>query len=463
MRLPRGIWMLRARVRSTWIGIVYWVQLRLGLVKTFDKMTKNDKMELLIKLQAALDEFKRNKERWLGSSRGGMMCAEKMKILYISGAISSSTVNGMHRNIAKARECAIKYWREGYATICPATNTAFMDGIFGEDYEENWAGFLAGDLRIIEVVDVVVMMPKWKDSRGAVAEHDKAMKLNKEIIYEVDPEALKVSLGALVDEVTDDNLHDEMPNPEDLCGTTDCMIGAPSDVECASEYAPPPCWCGKELETHGIGDFHDDERPSTISLACPVHGQDYERPMGIGISGKARSGKDRFCKELLKVLGDGWHREALADRVKLEWAGENHPTVYAEKGSIETLEWANNQKNDPGVREQWIKKGMARREVDPGYWLKKLPCLPNAIVTDCRFLNEVDFLKERGFFMVRIEATEATRLARGCGNLDDASECELDDSGTKWDLVVYNDGDIAALENSARIVAKTIQGEEDGR
>ncbi len=371
------------------------------------------------------------------------MCAEKMKILYISGAISASTANGMWNNIQRGRECAIKYWREGFAVICPMTGTAFFDGIFGEDYEENWASFLAGDLRIIEVVDVVVMMPKWKDSRGAVAEHDKAMKLNKEIIYEVDPEALKVSLGALVDEATDDNLHDEMPEG--------VLIGDVIRV----------CWCGKDLTICGMPDFPNNEEACTLHYECPVHAQRCVRPMGIALSAKARGGKDRFCEELLKVLGDGWHREALADEVKLEWAGSNHPSVFAEKGPIGTLEWANNQKDDPGVRGQWIEKGMARREVDPDYWLKKLPCLPNAIVTDCRFLNEVEFLRERGFFMVRIEATEATRLARGCGNLDDASECELDDSGTKWDLVVYNDGDIAALENSARIVAKTIQGEED--
>jgi len=104
-----------------------------------------------------------------------------MQVAYISGPYRAKTVSGVLRNIIKAREVAIKYWKLGYAVICPHTNTAFMDG---EAPDEVW---LEGDKEIIRRLtpeDAIVMMIGWEDSEGAKAELELAKELGLKIIYE---------------------------------------------------------------------------------------------------------------------------------------------------------------------------------------------------------------------------------------------------------------------------------------
>ena len=101
-----------------------------------------------------------------------------MEVVYISGAYRSDTKNGVYENIQKARKVALKYWKLGYAVICPHMNTAFMDGACSDD---TW---LNGDLELLRRSDIVVMMPGWQDSAGAKEEHSLVMGLDKMIIYE---------------------------------------------------------------------------------------------------------------------------------------------------------------------------------------------------------------------------------------------------------------------------------------
>jgi len=102
-----------------------------------------------------------------------------MKLIYIIGPYRSKEgVHGMVQNIRRAEEVALKYWKLGYAVICPHTNTAFMDGIGTDDM------FLIGDHEIIRRVDVAVVMKGWEESKGSVVEVELCKKLNKEIIYE---------------------------------------------------------------------------------------------------------------------------------------------------------------------------------------------------------------------------------------------------------------------------------------
>lgn len=101
-----------------------------------------------------------------------------MKIAYISGPYRSGTVNGIYENIQKARAIALKYWRLGYAVICPHINTAFMDGENDSDM------FLAGDIEILKRCDIIVMMPGWGKSEGAIEEYKEAVNCDLEIIEE---------------------------------------------------------------------------------------------------------------------------------------------------------------------------------------------------------------------------------------------------------------------------------------
>ena len=81
-----------------------------------------------------------------------------MKIVYISGPYRAKTVWGVKQDIRHAEEYAVKYWKLGYAVICPHMNTAHLDGVVSEDF------FLKGDLEILVRCDICVMIPGWQTS-----------------------------------------------------------------------------------------------------------------------------------------------------------------------------------------------------------------------------------------------------------------------------------------------------------
>jgi hypothetical protein len=101
-----------------------------------------------------------------------------MKVVYISGAYRASSQNEVFENIMRARAAAVKLWNQGYAVICPHTNSIFMDGVNTD------TTFLEGDLELLKRCDCIYMLKGWYRSQGATAELELAKKLNMEIIYE---------------------------------------------------------------------------------------------------------------------------------------------------------------------------------------------------------------------------------------------------------------------------------------
>lgn len=101
-----------------------------------------------------------------------------MKVAYIAGPYRAKNGRTVLENVRAAEQVAIRYWRKGYAVICPHKNTEFFDGLAPD---EVW---LLGDLEIVKRVDVVVAMANYLESHGAVTEVELAKSLGKEIIYE---------------------------------------------------------------------------------------------------------------------------------------------------------------------------------------------------------------------------------------------------------------------------------------
>lgn len=101
-----------------------------------------------------------------------------MKVAYIAGPYRAKSLRGVIDNIRAAEKVAMKYWNLGYAVICPHMNCALFDGTAPD---EVW---LEGDKELLRRSDVIVMLPTWRKSSGARAEHDLAKELSKEIIYE---------------------------------------------------------------------------------------------------------------------------------------------------------------------------------------------------------------------------------------------------------------------------------------
>ena len=83
-----------------------------------------------------------------------------MKLSYIAGPYRSDTINGIVQNIRNAEKVAIKYWRLGYAVICPHKNTALFDGLLPDHV------WLEGDIEIIHDVNftvITVVVPKVEE------------------------------------------------------------------------------------------------------------------------------------------------------------------------------------------------------------------------------------------------------------------------------------------------------------
>jgi len=101
-----------------------------------------------------------------------------MKVAYIAGPYRADTPSGIVENIRKAEAVAIKYWKLGYAVICPHRNTALFDGLCPD---ETW---LKGDIEILKRCDVIVMMKTWKHSSGALDELAEAVEAGLKVIYD---------------------------------------------------------------------------------------------------------------------------------------------------------------------------------------------------------------------------------------------------------------------------------------
>jgi len=82
-------------------------------------------------------------------------------------------------NIIHARSAALKLWNEGWAVICPHTNSMFMGSLLGGDEK-----FIEGDLEIVKRCDTIYMLSGWEGSMGARRELAEARKHGLEILWE---------------------------------------------------------------------------------------------------------------------------------------------------------------------------------------------------------------------------------------------------------------------------------------
>lgn len=100
-----------------------------------------------------------------------------MKLVYIAGPYRAPTPLGVEQNIHAAAVVAAQVWRAGLAAVCPHLNTRQMEGVTSD------ANFLAGTMEMMRRCDAVMVFEGWKDSRGARAEVEEAMRLGLPVLY----------------------------------------------------------------------------------------------------------------------------------------------------------------------------------------------------------------------------------------------------------------------------------------
>lgn len=176
----------------------------------------------------------------------------------------------------------------------------------------------------------------------------------------------------------------------------------------------------------------------------------------VALLGKARSGKDTVAGILVRHAS--YTRLAFADKLKEAALRTNpyiplgHARVCVRLADlISRVGWETAKDQFPEVRRFLQEYGQTVREMDPDFWVRpvaaqviqgtewNMPC----VVSDVRYRNEVDALKELGAIVVRVER-EGAGLTGDAARHD--SETELD--GLEPDHVLQNAGTLDALRGS---------------
>lgn len=98
-------------------------------------------------------------------------------VAYLAGPYRAKNGRTVIENIRAAEKIAIKWWKCGFAVICPHLNTAFFDGLAPD---ELW---LQGDLNILTRCDLILVMSNYKDSAGSLIEVEAAKGSWMKVVY----------------------------------------------------------------------------------------------------------------------------------------------------------------------------------------------------------------------------------------------------------------------------------------
>jgi dephospho-CoA kinase len=164
--------------------------------------------------------------------------------------------------------------------------------------------------------------------------------------------------------------------------------------------------------------------------------------MLIGFAGAAGAGKDSAAKALVKA---GAERRAFADPIRSLLYALN---PYVDDCACRLADlvhdegWETAKRNTPEVRRLLQQLGSeVRKTAEPSYWidltLANLPAF--AVVTDVRYPNEAQAIRERGGMIVQINRPGFEPL------LEHESETPLQPDLV--DVVIANDGNVEQLHD----------------
>jgi hypothetical protein len=175
----------------------------------------------------------------------------------------------------------------------------------------------------------------------------------------------------------------------------------------------------------------------------------------IALMGRARSGKDSVAARLVRNYA--FTRIAFADPLKGVALRLNPliPTGYGVhvrlKSLVSDVGWEYAKDNYPEVRRVLQTAGQTIRDLDPDFWanvaMDKVDAADTwnmpVVVTDVRYPNEAEALRNRGFVLVRVQRPDLPPQG------DDEHESETALNGYPADRVLINGGSLFDLETEA--------------
>jgi hypothetical protein len=150
----------------------------------------------------------------------------------------------------------------------------------------------------------------------------------------------------------------------------------------------------------------------------------------VALCGFAQAGKDTAALGLMEDLG--WQRVAFADPLKAVARGLGQSGDKTTPEDRVFLQRLGQVMREEVAADVWLDAGL--RAVD-GYG----PHVPGVVITDCRYPNEADAIRERGGMVVRID-----RPGTGPAN-SHSSEHEMIDY--RYDVTIQNDRDRVTLQS----------------
>lgn len=169
----------------------------------------------------------------------------------------------------------------------------------------------------------------------------------------------------------------------------------------------------------------------------------------IGISGKIRSGKDTLAKMIWWAMG-GNNFDDIRDYYMDDFVS-NNPEKWQIKKFADKLKVGTEVMRDNAHPNIWVNSLFSSyRNPSPSEVENKVLGYSKWIITDVRFLNEVEAIKERGGIMIRIDRTSyyTDNIA------SHESEMALDHY-SDWDFRIFNEGTLSQLYEQAKHIVKT--------
>lgn len=182
----------------------------------------------------------------------------------------------------------------------------------------------------------------------------------------------------------------------------------------------------------------------------------------VVVSGQARTGKDTLGRMIQDTMDDGYFIMAYATELKRKLVddfGLNRDQLH---GHLKEEPDERYPKKDGGY---WTPREMLQhlgtdsyKAIDKLFWVKRLfkyvdrNNLENVIIIDGRFPEEIEAVKERGGYHIRIFRDVNTEIH----GKDHMSETSLDDFPDA-DFVVNNNGTFDDLRRAAEAIKKEIK------